>query len=203
MNQFTNKRRTNNRHWQTNMSQSLSLHRKTIKGVSTFLRRTQTDQADFEIAFDLLRQHQKHACIPGHLKPSSWKQNKGLIQAITFRKCLFLPTCTLTLIHGSSCFERVSWETYQRQARVIRSEQQGSRVTSKLRTLQLSAPCKRLRGNGPACICGHTLAHTWGIMYGGTVICIAGGEIPSLSLTQCFCMLFNYDVLLTACLQGI
>lgn len=104
-NQFTNKRQTNNCHWQTNMSQSLSLHRKTIKGVPTILRRTQTDQADFEIAFDLLRQHQKHACIPGHLKPSSWKQNKGLIQAITFRKCLFLPTCTLTLIHGNSCFE--------------------------------------------------------------------------------------------------
>lgn len=52
----------------------------------------------------------------------------------------------------------------------------------------------------------HFLTHG-GLMYGGTVTCIGGGGgmggIPSLSLTLFFCVLFNDDVLLTACLQGI
>lgn len=71
-NQFTNKRQTNNRHWQANVSRPLSLHGKIIKGVSTILRRIQTNQADFAIAFDLLRQRQKRACIPRHTAPQAF-----------------------------------------------------------------------------------------------------------------------------------
>lgn len=70
-NQFTNKRQTNHRHWQANVSRPLSLHGKIIKGVSTILRRIQTNQADFAIAFDLLRQRQKRACIPRHTAPQA------------------------------------------------------------------------------------------------------------------------------------
>lgn len=108
-NQFTNKRQTNNRHWQANVSRPLSLHGKLIKGVSTILSKN-TDKSSrlCDSLWSTETAPQTCTHTPAHSTSSrfSRRQNKGLIQAMTFRICLFLPTCTLTLIHGNSCFER-------------------------------------------------------------------------------------------------